>query len=180
MIILLFIALIVKWVIIYISYKNLNPRENVISYLASDIVIIFFAHLLITLNYWIKNRAFRLVNNIIVFVVLLLYVVDMFTIFIFHSRVAVVDIFALWSNWSSWFNGVIRLWVSIFVITWIITFLLVQSKMKFLKKSWKNMIIMFSVCSFIYALFYAIIMISNTKIDYVEDIVSLNIQKIKK
>jgi hypothetical protein len=38
---------------------------------------------------------------------------------------------------------------------------------------------MFSVCSFIYALFYAIIMISNTKIDYVEDIVSLNIQKIK-
>ena len=179
LIILLFIALIVKWVIIYISYKNLNPRENVISYLASDIVIIFFAHLLITLNYWIKNRAFRLVNNIIVFVVLLLYVVDMFTIFIFHSRVAVVDIFALWSNWSSWFNGVIRLWVSIFVITWIITFLLVQSKMKFLKKSWKNMIIMFSVCSFIYALFYAIIMISNTKIDYVEDIVSLNIQKIK-
>jgi hypothetical protein len=38
---------------------------------------------------------------------------------------------------------------------------------------------MFSVCSFIYALFYAIIMISNMKIDYVEDIVSLNIQKIK-
>jgi hypothetical protein len=41
------------------------------------------------------------------------------------------------------------------------------------------MIITFSICSFIYALFYAIIIISNTKIDYVEDIVSLNIQKIK-
>ena len=41
------------------------------------------------------------------------------------------------------------------------------------------MIIIFSVCSFVYALFYAIIMISNMKIDYVEDIVSLNIQKIK-
>ena len=179
LIILLFIAFIIKWVIIYFSYKNLNPRENVISYLASDIIIIFFAHLLITLNYWIKNRSLRLLNNIIVFIVLLLYVVDMFTIFIFHSRVAVVDIFALWSNGSSWFNWIIRLWVTIFVITWIITFLLVQSRMKFLKKSWKNMIIIFSVCSFVYALFYAIIMISNMKIDYVEDIVSLNIQKIK-
>ena len=179
LIILLFIAFIIKWVIIYFSYKNLNPRENVISYLASDIIIIFFAHLLITLNYWIKNRSLRLLNNIIVFIVLLLYVVDMFTIFIFHSRVAVVDIFALWSNGSSWFNWIIRLWVTIFVITWIITFLLVQSRMKFLKKSWKNMVIIFSVCSFVYALFYAIIMISNMKIDYVEDIVSLNIQKIK-
>ena len=107
LIILLFIALIVKWVIIYFSYKNLNPRENVISYLASDIVVVFFAHLLITINYRIKKRKLRLINDIIVFVILLLYIVDMFTIFIFHSRVAVVDIFALWSNGSSWFNWII-------------------------------------------------------------------------
>ena len=179
LIILLFIALIVKWVIIYFSYKNLNPRENVISYLASDIVIVFFAHLLITINYRIKKRKLRLINDIIVFVILLLYIVDMFTIFIFHSRVALVDVFMLWSNGPSWFNWIIRLWIIVFIVTWLVTFFLVQSKMKFLKKSWKNMAMFFSVCSFIYAMFYVIVMVSNMDIKYVEDIVSLNIQKLR-
>jgi hypothetical protein len=41
------------------------------------------------------------------------------------------------------------------------------------------MVITLSVCSFVYALFYAIIMISNTNVNYIEDIVSLNIQKLK-
>ena len=53
---LLFITLFIKLGIIYFSYKNLNPRENVISYLASDIPMIFFAHLLIVINYWIKKE----------------------------------------------------------------------------------------------------------------------------
>ena len=179
LIVLLFITLFIKLGIIYFSYKNLNPRENVISYLASDIPMIFFAHLLIVINYWIKKPSLRIINDIIVFIILLLYIVDMFTIFIFHSRVALTDIFVLWSNGSSWFDWVIRLWVSIFVIMWFITFFLVQSKMKFLKKWWKNMVITFSIFSFIYALFYAIIMLSNQNINYVKDIVSLNIQKIK-
>jgi hypothetical protein len=51
--------------------------------------------------------------------------------------------------------------------------------MKFLKKSGKNMIILFSIFSFIYALFYAIIIISNANINYVKDVISLNIQKFK-
>ena len=41
------------------------------------------------------------------------------------------------------------------------------------------MLIIFSVCSFVYALFYMIIMVSDVKINYIEDIISLNIQKIK-
>ena len=179
LIVLLFVALIIKWVIIYFSYKNLNPRENVISYLSSDIVIIFLAHLLIIINYWIKNRKLRLINDVIVFAILVLYVIDMFTIFIFHSRVALVDVFMLWSNGSSWFNWIVRLRITIFIVTWLITFFLVQSKMKFLKKSWKNMLVVFSICSFIYAIFYTVVVMSNMDIKYIEDIVSLNIHKIK-
>ena len=41
------------------------------------------------------------------------------------------------------------------------------------------MIITFSILSFIYALFYAIIMFSKANINYVEDIISLNVQKLK-
>ena len=179
LIILLFIALIVKWVIIYASYDNLNPWENVISYLASDIIIIFFAHLLIMINYWIKKPRRRLINDIIVFVMLLIYVVDMFTIFIFHSRVALSDIFILWSSWSSGFDWIIKWWLLILILISLITFFFVQSKMKFLKKDSKNMIITFSIFSFIYALFYVVIIISKANIDYVEDIISLNVQKLK-
>lgn len=179
LIILLFVALITKLVIVYFSYKNLNPRENVISYLASDIPVIFFAHLLIIINYWVKKRKYRLINDVIVFTVLLLYIIDVFTIFVFHSRVSLVDIFALWSNGSSWFNWIIRLWIIVLILVWLITFFLVQIKMKFLKKSGKNMLIVFSIFSFIYALFYAIIIISNANINYVKDVISLNIQKFK-
>ncbi len=179
LIILLFIALITKLVIVYLSYKNQDPRENVVSYLMSDIPVIFFAHLLIIINYWIKKRKFRLINDIIVFVVLLLYVVDMFTIFVFHSRVPLVDIFALWSNGSSWFDWIISWWVLVLLLAWFATFFLVQLKMKFLSKSSKNMVIIFSVFSFIYAIFYVVILASKVDINYVEDIISLNIQKLK-
>ena len=51
--------------------------------------------------------------------------------------------------------------------------------MRFLKKSPKNMIISFSVCCFIYALFYVIVSTSNMNIKYIEDIISLNIQKLR-
>ena len=176
---LLFIALIIKGVIIYFSYKNLNPRWNIISYLASDIIIIFIAHLLVTINYWIKKRSLRLFNDFIIFIILIVYIVDIFTIFVFHSRVAIIDAFALGSNWSSWFDWIIKMWVSLFMITWFITFFLVQSKMKFLGKSSKNMVIAFSICSFLYAIFYGIIIFFNININHVENIISLNILKMR-
>ncbi len=176
LIILLLLALIIKWVIIYFSYENLNPRENVISYLASDIPIIFLSHLLIIINYWIKSRVFRLINDTIVFAVLLLYIIDMFTILTFHSRVALVDIFMLWSSGSSWFDWIIGKWLLIFITVSFFTFFLVQSKTKIFKKSGKNMIVSFSIFTFIYALFYAVIFISNIDLNYVKDIISLNIQ----
>ena len=176
---LLFIAFFVKLGIIYFSYKNLNPWENVISYVASDIIIIFFAHLLITINYWIKKRNLRLINDCIVFIILLLYIVDMFTIFVFHSRVAIVEAFALWSNGSSWFDWIIRLWISVFIITWLLVFLWVQTKLVKSKKPSRNMLILFSICSVVYAIFYAAIIFSHTDVNYVENILSLNIEKMK-
>ena len=180
LIMLLFIALIVKWVIIYFSYKNLNPRENVMSYISSDIIIIFFAHLLIIINYWIKKRSLRLFNDLIVFIILLLYIIDMFTIFVFHSRVAIVDVLTLWSNGSSGFDWIIRLWIFIFIITGLLVFFLVQTdKMVGFKKSWKNMLIAFSGCSALYAIFFTVIAFSNIDITNTENIVSLNIQKMK-
>ncbi len=41
------------------------------------------------------------------------------------------------------------------------------------------MLIFFSVCSVIYALFYMVIIVSNKKINYVENVFSLNFDKIE-
>ena len=177
--VLFFIALILKWIIIYISYKNLNPWENLISYLASDIIVLFIVQLLIAINYWIKNRKFRLFNDFIIFVLLLLYVIDMFTIFVFHSRVSVMEAFALWSNWSSGFDWIIRLWVSIFIITGLLVFILIQTKLSKFQKKWKNMLITFSLCSMAYAIFYIFLTFSDLNINYVENIIDLNLENLK-
>jgi hypothetical protein len=51
--------------------------------------------------------------------------------------------------------------------------------MKFLGKSSKNMVIAFSICSFLYAIFYGIIIFFNININHVENIISLNILKMR-
>ena len=178
LIMLLFVALILKWFIIYFSYKNLNPRENVISFLASDIIVVFIAHLLITINFWIKKRSWRLIIDFIVFLILIIFIVDIFTIFVFQSRVTVMDALTLWSNGSSWFSWIVRLWMSIFIITWLVTFFLVQVRMPKSDKAWKNMVVFFSICTIFYAFFYISLTILNVKRHQVENIISLNLQKI--
>ena len=147
LIMLLFVALILKWFIIYFSYKNLDPRENVISFLASDIVVVFIAHLLITINFWIKKRSLRLINDFIVFFILVIFIADIFTIFVFQSRVSVIDAVTLWSNWSSWFSWIVRLWMFVFIITWLVTFFLVQTKMPKSDKIWYVQFFMHSFIS---------------------------------
>ena len=103
LIVILFIAIIIKWFIIYFSYKNLNPRESCISHIYSDIAILFFAQLLITINSRIKKRPIRLIINIIVIAIILAYFIDIFTIYFFQSRVSIVEALSLWSSWSLWF-----------------------------------------------------------------------------
>ena len=108
------------------------------------------------------------------FIILLLYIIDMFTIFLFHSRVSIAEALVLWSNWSSGFAWIIKLWVFIFILTWLLVFFLVQTKMSRLKKSKANTIIVFSVCSAIYSLFCIVLIFLHTNINYVENILSLN------
>ena len=179
LLILLFIALIIKWIIIYFSYKNLNPWENVLSYIASDIIIVFFAHLLITINYRIKKRGLRLINDLIVLLILIVFLVDIFTIYFFQSRVSLMDALELWSNWSSWFSWVVKIRIWIILIVWIIAFLWIQklNKHKWYEK--KRMLIIFSICCMCYALFYIVFPISSLNIRDFDNIFTLNISKPK-
>ena len=179
LIVLLIIALIIKLTIIYISYKNLNPWENIISYTASDIIILLFVQLLLTLNYCIKNRKLRLINDLIVFIILVIFLVDMFTIYFFQSRISISDAFILSSNWSSWFSGKVFLRVLVSVCLWIITFLWIQKLNNYKWNERKTIVIISSSCIIIYSLFYINLKIFNVNVDPLDNIITLNIHNIK-
>ena len=180
LIIFFLIAFFVKIWVVYISYKHLDPVKTCISYICSDILILFIAQLLITINSWIKKRKYRLICDLIVIVMLLIYTIDIFTIFFFQSRVSILDALTLWSNWSSWFAWAVRLWIFIFLTIWIVTFLFIQNKKQNQKDYWKKMTLIFSICSIFYAFIYTSILCFNANIDYVDNVISINLNNIIK
>ena len=122
------VAFVVKIVIVYFSNKHLDYFNACLSYIASDIIILFLVQLLITINWWIKIRQLRLFNDIIVFVLLVVYCVDIFIIFFFQSRASVSDAFTLWGSWSVGFAWAVRIRILVFLIVGCVSFFLVQSK----------------------------------------------------
>ena len=171
---LLFIAFIIKLVIVYVSYKNLNPWENVLSYIVSDIIILLFVQLLVIMNYWIDNRKFRFVNDLIIFIILVIFLIDMFTIYFFQSRVPIFDIFVLWSNWSSWFLDKVFLRAFVAILLWIASFLWIQNINSENKK--KTIIIISSAFFMVYALFYINILIFNVNLEMMDNVITLNVR----
>ena len=178
LVILFIIAFIVKWIIVFYSHLNSDPRENVLSYAVWDIFILFIVHLLLTINFWINGRGFRMINNIIIFLIFVLFVADIFAISFFHTRLMVVDMIALWSDGSSGFGSIIALWVSVIVIVWIIIFLLMQKSAVSKKYKKMRMTLLFSISTMMYALVYIMLMIMNINV-YTDNVVYLNLQNLK-
>ena len=172
------IAFIVKIVVVYFSYKHLDSLEACLSYISSDIIVLFLAQLLITINSRIKLRWFRLINDIIILFLLIIYCIDIFVIFFFQSRVSISETFTLWSNWSVGFAWAVRTRTMIFLVIGLLAFLLVQSRKVNKNWEWKKMTIIFSVCSILYAMFYIILSFLNINIEYVDNIVSINLKDI--
>jgi glycerophosphoryl diester phosphodiesterase len=172
------VVFVVKIFVVYLSYRHLDPVQSCLSYISSDVIILFFAHLLITINSRIKTRWLRLFNDIIVFIILMVYCVDIFIIFFFQSRVSISEAFMLWSNWSVGFAGAVRTRTLIFLIVGFLAFLLVQSRKRNIKWEWKKMTIVFSVCSILYAIFYLILSFLNINVEYVDNILSINFKSI--
>ena len=128
MLIIFLIAFILKIFVIYLSYKHLDPIKSCLSYISSDIIILFLSQLLVTVNSRIKIRWWRLLNDVIVFILLIIYCVDIFVIFFFQSRVSISEAFALWSNGSVGFAWAVRNRIIIFLIIWFLSFLLAQTR----------------------------------------------------
>ena len=173
-----FIAFIIKIIVVYVSYKHLDPVKNCLSYISSDIIILFLAQLLMTINFWIKTRKFRLFNDFLVFILLVIYCIDIFVIFFFQSRASIFEAFMLWSSWSVWFAGAVRICTVIFLLIGILSFFFVQTKKRNKKWEMKRITIIFSSCSVLYAIFYLVLSFVNANIEYVDNILSLNFKSV--
>ena len=95
LIVFFFMAFIVKIFVVYFSYRHLDPINSCLSYISSDIIVLFLAQLLVTINFWIKTRKYRLFNDFLVFALLVIYCIDIFVIFYFQSRASIFEAFMI-------------------------------------------------------------------------------------
>ena len=178
LIIFFLIVFIIKTWIVYFSNKNLDPIKSCLSSISSDIIVLFIVQFIITINCFVKNRFLRLFNDVIVFTILLVYCIDIFTIFFFQSRVSVRDAYMMWSNWVSGFSIAVLICIILFIIIWIMSIILVNLMKWKRKKIKKKMLLILSIASLCYANFYWMLIAFNTDIYYVENIFGLNLYKI--
>ncbi len=173
-------ALVIKCVVVYVSYKNLNPWGTILSYFLSDLAVIFLWLWLVTLNHWIKKRKLRLIWDVIIFLLLVIFCIDIFTIAFFQSRVTIPEIFGLVSNWSSWFLWPALISIIVFIVLWISLFFIVQRWNK--KTTNKNVFltIMFSVFVFCYLIVYIPVKIFDIDVEFSDNIITINLNVLKK
>lgn len=177
--ILFMIAFILKWIIIYRSYKNSNPWDAIVSTAIWDIFILFVVHFCFTMNFWIKNRKYRMISNVIIWLIFVLFVADMFTISFFNTRLMILDLFAMGSNWSAGFWSVILMWVMVIVLIGILTFLLMQRDKSLSKYNKKRMTIVFSIGTLSYAILYVVFMCLNIGLQ-TDNVLYLNLYNVIK
>ena len=104
LLILSFIALIIKQYCNYITYKNLNYwTEFYINSFFTDAIVVLIILWIVILNQYIKNRIVKIFNNIICLIIFIIFCIDIFTIYFLQSRVAIFQAFQYVSNWSNGF-----------------------------------------------------------------------------
>lgn len=108
LLILSFIALIIKQVCTYITYKNLNYWSDFyINSFFTDAIIVLIIFWIIILNQYTKNRIIKTFNNLICFVIFIIFCIDTFTIYFLQSRVSIFEAFSYVNNWWNGFTSIV-------------------------------------------------------------------------
>lgn len=170
--ILSFIALFIKQYCTYLTYKNLSYWfKYYLNSFCTDLMVVLIILCLTTINQFITNRKIKILNNIISFVVFVVFCIDIFTIYFLQNRVAVPEMFKFMSNGWSWFTHLV------FCIVFVIAFLWILLLM-FTIKIKKDSKIMKIILSFLLILL-SLISVIFSKPSEIDNIISLNINYIK-
>ncbi len=178
--ILSFFALLAKQIIIWIIYKETLSGENIIitlsnhlPYLLSDLLIPIIILWIIVINFIIKIKIIRLINNIIAAFIFTLFLIDTFTIYFAQSRLSILDINQFIAPWISNFLWIIGNLVTIVLIISLIIFIILNIK-KTYKLNYKSLL---TIIFLTITPLYTISQIQNiTNIKTIDNILSINIK----
>lgn len=171
---------IVKICIIYLSYKNLYPIKYCFAHFISDIYFFITIAFLLTIIFQTKISIIKCMCNTLIQFFLLLYCIDMFTIYYFLTRDSIFSIFEIIKYWWNWFTNVVLSRIIAYIITWWLCFFCARYK-----NYYRNFSSLFSPKWFIlYYIIWIIIYLSqffttNTLISNTKNILSINIEAIQ-
>ena len=179
----LFIILFfIKLVVIYISYVNLSPFKYCLAHFISDyyflLIIVFF----IAICFYSKNKIIKYWSNIINLLLIIIYCIDIFSIYYFQTRGPLLTLFSMGNwDWHWWFGlcSLIILYVFILIIWIIIINFIVYRHILNIKKFFNK--ILSSKCFLLYCflwvlLYYIQPIIIKNNIPNVKNILSTNIE----
>lgn len=172
LLILSFIALIIKQYCNYITYRNLNYWiEFYLNSFFTDAIVVLIILWITILNQYIKNRIVKIFNNIICLIIFIIFCIDIFTIYFLQSRVSIFQAFQYVNNWSNGFARPVIFTTLIILVIWTILMLLTKD----IKKGSKTTkYILFSI----FFLLWWVSIIFNKTSD-TKNVISLNISFIK-
>ncbi len=134
-VVLSFFFLIIKLILLFFSYGTLFQETNssltianYLRYFVSDFLVCIVILWLVAINALVKNILLKLLNNIIICWIFLLFVLDIFTMYFFHSRISLFDIKQFVTPSLEDFFWLVISSIVVLCILIILTFFIVQSK----------------------------------------------------
>ena len=133
-VVLSFFFLIIKQVFIFLTYSEVFKEAtfwptiaHYLGYFVSDFLVCLILLGLVAITALIKRTSIKIINNIIISVLFLLFVLDTFTMYFFQSRISILDM-NQFINPSLWdFSWMIISILVVLCIVGIITFFVVQN-----------------------------------------------------
>lgn len=181
----LFMLIFCKQIIIYITYGGQlqsGIRDTILVYLwflGNDLIVLGTILLFVFINMNTKNKRIKTVVNTMSWIILLLFTIDMGTIYFFQSRISVFDLYGFLTTTSGQsFSSYLSLIIGSFLMLCLWAFVISQ---KYFKK-WKEKKLQLKIASRFFWIAVCMSLINFLKYDnkdLVENILTLNITALR-
>lgn len=134
-VVLSFFFLLIKQIFIFFSYGELFSEAtwwagilHYLWYFVSDFLVCLTLLGLVAINALVKKLPIKIINNIIISAIFLLFVLDIFTMYFFQSRISLLDMNQFINPSLGDFSWMIISIIIVLSIISIVTFFIVQSR----------------------------------------------------
>lgn len=134
-VVLSFLSLFIKQIFIFASYSEVfkdatfwATLSHYLGYFVSDFLVCLVLLALVAINTRIKKNSIKIINNSIISILFLLFVLDSFTMYFFQSRISILDMNQFINPSLGDFSWMIISIIGVLLILSISTFFIVQTK----------------------------------------------------